>query len=85
MQLAQSLLNEPGLSVSEIGTQLGYSSAAAFSHFVQKVNIHTIFSRGDTENKPVFLGVPRVFRVESQFTYPLAELAFGLQDIGDLF
>jgi AraC family transcriptional activator of pobA len=36
MQMARAMLNEPDLSVQEVGIRLGYSSAASFSRFVQQ-------------------------------------------------
>jgi len=36
MQMARAMLNEPDLSVKEVGIRLGYSSAASFSRFVQQ-------------------------------------------------
>ena len=36
LQAAKKMLNQPHLSVKEIGIMLGYSSAASFSRFVQQ-------------------------------------------------
>ena len=36
LQAAQKMLDQPHLSVKEIGIMLGYSSAASFSRFVQQ-------------------------------------------------
>jgi transcriptional regulator GlxA family with amidase domain len=36
MQMAQAMLNQPDVSVKEIGIRLGYASAASFSRFVQQ-------------------------------------------------
>ncbi len=36
LQMAQSMLDQPDISVKEIGIRLGYSSAASFSRFVQR-------------------------------------------------
>ena len=36
LQMAMAMLNQPDVSVKEIGIKLGYSSAASFSRFVQQ-------------------------------------------------
>jgi AraC family transcriptional activator of pobA len=36
LQVARAMLNEPNMSVKEVGIRLGYSSAASFSRFVQE-------------------------------------------------
>ena len=36
LQMALAMLNQPDISVKEIGSKLGYSSAASFSRFVQQ-------------------------------------------------
>jgi transcriptional regulator GlxA family with amidase domain len=36
LQMALAMLNQPDVSVKEIGIKLGYSSAASFSRFVQQ-------------------------------------------------
>jgi AraC family transcriptional activator of pobA len=36
LQMALAMLNQPDISVKEIGIKLGYSSAASFSRFVQQ-------------------------------------------------
>ena len=36
LQVAMAMLNQPDVSVKEIGIKLGYSSAASFSRFVQQ-------------------------------------------------
>jgi AraC family transcriptional regulator, transcriptional activator of pobA len=36
LQMAMAMLNQPDISVKEIGIKLGYSSAASFSRFVQQ-------------------------------------------------
>ncbi len=36
LQMALAMLNQPDISVKEIGAKLGYSSAASFSRFVQQ-------------------------------------------------
>jgi transcriptional regulator GlxA family with amidase domain len=36
LQMAVAMLNQPDISVKEIGVKLGYSSAASFSRFVQQ-------------------------------------------------
>jgi methylphosphotriester-DNA--protein-cysteine methyltransferase len=36
LQMARTMLNQPNVSVKEVGIKLGYSSAASFSRFVQK-------------------------------------------------
>jgi methylphosphotriester-DNA--protein-cysteine methyltransferase len=36
LQMAQSMLDKPGVLVKEVGIKLGYSSAASFSRFVSK-------------------------------------------------
>ncbi len=36
LQIAMAMLNQPDVSVKEIGIKLGYSSAASFSRFVQQ-------------------------------------------------
>jgi transcriptional regulator GlxA family with amidase domain len=36
MQMAQAMLNQPDVSVKEVGIRLGYASAASFSRFVQQ-------------------------------------------------
>jgi transcriptional regulator GlxA family with amidase domain len=36
MQMALAMLNQPDISVKEIGIRLGYASAASFSRFVQQ-------------------------------------------------
>jgi AraC family transcriptional regulator, transcriptional activator of pobA len=36
LQMAVAMLNQPDVSVKEIGIKLGYSSAASFSRFVQQ-------------------------------------------------
>jgi methylphosphotriester-DNA--protein-cysteine methyltransferase len=36
LQMAQTMLDQPEVSVREVGIRLGYSSAASFSRFVSK-------------------------------------------------
>jgi transcriptional regulator GlxA family with amidase domain len=36
LQMAKAMLDQPNVSVKEVGIKLGYSSAASFSRFVQK-------------------------------------------------
>jgi AraC family transcriptional activator of pobA len=36
LQMARAMLNQPDVSVKEIGIKLGYASAASFSRFVQQ-------------------------------------------------
>jgi two-component system response regulator YesN len=36
LQMAREMLNQPDISVKEIGIRLGYTSAASFSRFVQQ-------------------------------------------------
>ena len=36
LQMAQAMLDEPNVSVKEVGERLGYASPASFSRFVQK-------------------------------------------------
>jgi transcriptional regulator GlxA family with amidase domain len=36
LQMARTMLDQPNVSVKEVGIRLGYSSAASFSRFVQK-------------------------------------------------
>jgi AraC family transcriptional regulator, transcriptional activator of pobA len=36
LQMAMAMLNQPDISVKEIGVKLGYSSAASFSRFVHQ-------------------------------------------------
>ena len=36
LQMARAMLDQPNVSVKEVGIRLGYSSAASFSRFVQK-------------------------------------------------
>jgi transcriptional regulator GlxA family with amidase domain len=36
LQMAMAMLNQPDVSVKEIGIKLGYSSPASFSRFVQQ-------------------------------------------------
>ena len=36
LQMALAMLNQPDISVKEIGSKRGYSSAASFSRFVQQ-------------------------------------------------
>jgi transcriptional regulator GlxA family with amidase domain len=36
LQMARAMLDQPNVSVKEVGIKLGYSSAASFSRFVQK-------------------------------------------------
>jgi transcriptional regulator GlxA family with amidase domain len=36
LQKAMAMLNQPDVSVKEVGVKLGYSSAASFSRFVQQ-------------------------------------------------
>ncbi len=36
LQMTLAMLNQPNISVKEIGIKLGYSSAASFSRFVQQ-------------------------------------------------